>query len=243
MNDRLEQKLSELHNQNQPNPQFADQLEGQLTGMTIQTTPKKPFYLGTIARPIAATLTLFALVSVIVMTVEPFRNLAQDLIRFFVETPANNYVLGGDEDAFMDTVSVSTIEEAEAIAGFDALEWVEGGFHILNISAGEGYISIAYERENDRGVLMHVSKWLTDTRPEQHPIPSDTPITPITVNGVDGQFVMGYWYQEAENDVLWYNEHYRQLRWQDDGLSYHLLVSSPIARTAEQTVRVAETLR
>lgn len=234
--DLLEQQLQAMHRQNQPDADFANQLEQTLRAGHGENAPihtlKMPVYkrLGTIAASLLIVVILFA-------TIPPLRSFAEDIIDFFV--PGEGYVLPGNEGAYDDTVTVGTIAEAQAIAGIDALQWVDGGYTILNISAGEGVISIAYERENDRGVLMFVSKWRTGTRPEQYPISADADVILTTVNGHDAQYVAGGWFGD---EPQWYND-FRHLRWQDDEFSYSLLITEYTARTLEETVAIAESLR
>jgi len=234
MNDALERQLIRLHEQNQPDADFSISLERELRqihGASKSVPLRLVKRLSGIAASVIIAVILFA-------TVPPLRNLAEELVRFFI--PGSGYVLPGDEDAYSDAITVNTIEEGEQIAGFEALEWVDGGFNILVISAATDYLHIAYERINDRGALMHITKWRTDTRPERSPIEQGAEILQTTVNGADAQFVSGAWFGE---DPAWETDHYRQLRWVVGEFSYHLRVASPIARTMDETVAIAEALR
>jgi hypothetical protein len=234
MNDSLERKLMALHKQNQPDADFSDRLERELVSLHRAGVSRRSTQVKHIARAAAAIVIVIGLFA----TVAPLRSLAEEILRFFV--PGQGYVLPGDEAAYSDAVAVTTIEEAEAIAGFEALQWHGGGFNILAISAAPGYLHIAYERENDRGALMHVTKWRTDTRPEQTPIEAGVEIIQTSIDGVPAQFVAGAWFGE---DPAWEADHYRQLRWTFGDFSYHLRVASPIARTREETVSIAESLQ
>lgn len=234
-NNTLHDRLMILHTQNQPDADFADQLESQLRALaTHNPTPARPY--GRLALAAASIMMMI----VAFATVPPLRSLAQDIIDYFI--PSENYDPLENIEAGMydDVVTVETVAEAEKIAGIDALEWVDGGFDILAITAGEGSVTIAYEQVNhppDRGNLMIV---ITGARPETSPVSPEASIEEVTVNGVDGQFVAGAWFGEVPK---WEPDHYRQLYWQKDGISYHLMVARPIARTAEQTIAIAEALR
>lgn len=240
MTDVIENKLQMMYDENQPDSVFADQLEQELRRMHIRMAPARPVQSPRkrIVRQIVTVAASFAIVLGLVVTVPPLRSLAQSIFDFFI--PGDGYVLPGDENAYADVITVETVAEAESIAGIEALEWVEGGFNILHISAADGFIHIAYERENDRGVLMHITKWRTGTRPEQDPISTEAEVFHTTVDGIAAQFVTGAWFGEVP---YWEVDHYRQLRWEAEGFSYHLLVSSPFARSLEQAVAVAESLR
>jgi hypothetical protein len=234
MTDLLEKQLESIHAQNQPDDIFAHQLEQQLKAI------HKPVQHTTFPRRLAAVAASVLLLVGAFITVPPLRSMAEDVFDFFIT--GTTYRLAGEESAYMDVVMVNTVEEAEAIAGFEALEWVEGGFNILSISAGEGYIHITYERDNDRGVLMHITKWHTATRPEQHPIDASAQVEATTINGVDAQFVRGSFFGEEPN-LEWVADYYRQLRWQANGFSYRLMISWPVVQTLEQTVAIAESLQ
>ena len=237
MTNALEQKLQTIHNENQPDPAFAEQLEQELRRIHLSTTSTRPIQSRkvAIAHRMMAIAASFLIVLGLFTTVPPLRSLAQSIFDFFI--PGDGY---SASDEYADVVTVETVAEAESIAGMEALEWVEGGFNILHIGAEEGFISIAYERENDRGVLMHVSKWRTDTRPGQLPISPDAAIVNTTVNGESAQFAAGYWFG---SDPEWRPEHYRNLRWRDEEFSYSLQVSAPFADTLEEVVAVAEQLQ
>lgn len=242
MTNPLEEKLQALHRDNQPAPAFADALEQQLRTLsaaqpTADQAPVKRWPVGMMRR--AATLAAaLALTVTVVMTIPPLRTLAEEILQFFV--PGTGYVLPGNENAYGDTVMVSTLPEAEALAGFPAIQWRGGGFNILAVSAAPGYIQIGYERENDRGVLMHLSQWRTGSRPEQSPVSGAADVIQTQVHGVDAQFVAGAPF--GENPV-WRPDHYRQLRWEKDGFSYHLRVAEDIAASVDDVVKIAESLR
>lgn len=240
MTDSLEHKLQILYNENQPDPVFAERLEEELRRMYL-SKPSTRLLLSrkvAIAHRIAGIAACLLIVLGLFTAVPPLRSLAQTIFDFFI--PSDDY---SAPDAYDDVITVETVSEAESIAGIEALEWVEGGFNILHIGAADGYIAIVYERENDRGVLMHVSKWRIDTRPEQLAISPDTAIVDTVVKGEAAQFAAGYWFQHKDQPLTWETDHYRNLRWRDGEFSYSLQVSVPFAETLEEVVAVAESLR
>lgn len=235
MNDRLEQKLQALYEDNQPDVAFANALEQQLHAMHKGShSPVQRFSQHTLKRVgiVAASL---ALLIVVIATVPPLRTLAEELIQFFVL--GQGYALPADEPVYQDSVTVSNIAEGEVIAGFEALQWVGDGFHVIHVSAAEGYLHTTYERENERGALMILVQWRADSPLQPTPIDPDAEIIHTTIRGVEAQFVAGAPFGE---DAAWRSDHYRQLRWEANGIGYHLRVSAPIAISLEQVLMIAE---
>jgi hypothetical protein len=247
MNDPLEQKLNALHAANQPNAVFVNQLEQQLRLAHLENTAapasvvKQNGHLR-LRRRLLGIAASVVIISGLFAVIPPLRTLAQNIIDFFV--PSEEYADFGDTTAYDDLVSVDTIEEAEQIAGFEAMEWLDNEYKHLHIGAGKEFISIAYERKGDRGPLLIVTKYRTGTRPEQASVGPDTEVQSVVVRGVEGQFVTGTWVYYAPDDStpVWEPDHSRRLYWQHDGVSYQLYVLVHEVDTLEETVAIAEAL-
>lgn len=245
MSDALEKKLQSLHQQNQPDVDFANQLEQQLRDTYRESKPRMinsssrhylPYW-----RRLAAVAAMLTMVVGLFATVKPLQTLAQEIIDFFVHsdiTDSSELTHEGTPQPII----VGSIDEAEEIAGFDALEWHEEAFHTIFILAAEGYINLVYERENDRGPLVIISK-MSHTYPgDPAPVSPDTDIIDTTINDLPAQFVAGWWHTPRGESTQWHTEQ-RLLKWQDDHFHYSLTVSSYIADSLEDVVDLAESLR
>ncbi len=260
LNDSLEQKLNALHAANQPDAAFVDQLEEQLRMAQMQNTTSPVSLVKQngqlrLRRRLLGIAASVLLIAGLFAVVPPLRTLAQTIIDFFI--PSEEFALPGDDRPFTDVVQdiysdvtmVSTIEEAEDIAGFEAMEWVNDDFKIINIQAGTAYIMIVYEQANasDHGVTLSISKYLTGTRIEQAPVGPDAEVYPIEVRGVPGQVVSGGWLCRkatcAEDEYEWLSDTFTNLYWEKDGMSYQLSVSPLYAKNLVETLAVAEALR
>jgi hypothetical protein len=236
--DSLYDELAAVASRTAPEPEFANRLEQQLRAAHARRTSVKS---AALRRKLAVAAASLALTFGLFATVPPLRALAQSLIDYFV--PSDPPVGPPEPGTYPESIFVDTIEDAEAIAGFDAREWTADGFTIIHVSAAEGLVHILYERVGDRGNLVSLIQFRDGVLAETEPVPPTEHIQPIVVNGVEGQFVTGGWVQPTGGDVTWIEEHWRQAYWREDGINYHLRVSSTLARDASDTVAIAESLK
>ncbi|QPC80672.1 hypothetical protein G4Y79_13215 [Phototrophicus methaneseepsis] len=248
MTDLLEQELMALHQRNQPDAAFINQLEQTLRNSSAQRQPAiispkqeklriQPTYrhLGLVA---ASIVIIFALVA----AVEPLQTWAQEIFDFFIhsEITDSTQLVQHDQPEF---INVESITQAEEIAGFEALKWQAEHFNPIFILAAEGRITLVYEHKNDRGPLVIVSKTRNILPHEPEPVRPDATIINTKVNEYVAQFVAGWWHTPRDESTQWSAENQRLLHWQDDHFSYSLTVSSYIADTLDEVVELAESLR
>jgi hypothetical protein len=257
MTDPLHERLVTLHTQTQPDSQFADQLESDLRAaaqapqtseISFKAARQRRVYrrLGALAASVVIVAGLFA-------TVPPLRSFAEDVMNYFVPGP---YTQLTDEEMAMaraawPSVEVDTVAEAEAIAGFDILEWTAEGYQSFGIhavpsqSAGLGYEKLPLRPSE----VIWLEQYVAGSYGEgiTQPVGDASDIQSVMVNGVQGEYVRGSWHSEVvdgkEGPVTWRTDLFRQLHWEKDNIVYGITVSVKIADTPEEVIALAESLR
>ncbi|MEO0598757.1 MAG: hypothetical protein AAF126_21790 [Chloroflexota bacterium] len=230
-----------------PRPEFAQALENRLRQVhaeqqaPMRKTPTFPRW-----QAIAASVVL---VCVLIAMLPPTRAFAVQMMSVFFRSDSDTITVAPSNGFSLNTVQVNTIEEAEAIANFEATQWYDEGYFLRFIFAADGHINLVYEQAGDGvGSLVHISQ----TRRELvdgsafDAVPPDVDITSVTVNDYVGEYVEGYWFSFAEDGnttFRWDDNHFRQLQWTDDTYSYRLMIASDVVQNADEAVALAESLR
>lgn len=251
MNEQTELRLSHKDNEAiesiQPNPAFAEALETQLRQMHAERYPaKRHNYLNTHWQMAVASIVL---VCIMVMALPPTRTFAVQMVEFFFRSASDTITVQEGDGFALEPVEVNTVDEAEAIAGFEMNEWVNERYALRFVFADTGHINLVYEQIDDGfGSLVHVSQTLLERADTNafDAIPPDVDIVTVTVNQNTAYYVEGYWFsyvEDGDSTFRWVDDHYQQLQWMDDTYSYHLLIASDVVQSAEDAVMIAESLQ
>lgn len=262
MTDALERKLQMVHNENQPDQVFKEQLEQELRRLHASTMlvgsvhPRK----AGIARPVVAIAASFLIVLGLFATLPPLRGLAQDIIDFFIlgeETIETSVVIGGDAAVGDDPYSLSISELQDQVAGTLYLPTLLPDSYV--------YDGGSYNPQQAQFIVTYRCGTLNSIGLAAQPIEDATQILPyevggsaniidVNINGVQGQYVRGFWVlsvtgydpdapapdepiqQSAE--AVWTNESDQQMLWWYDAelsLSFVLSTMSGTIHSEEQS--------
>lgn len=251
MTDALEQKLHTMHNENQPDPVFAEQLEQELRRMhtsTISVRPIQARKVGTAHRIVAiaaSVLIVFGLFA----TVPPLRSFAQSLLEQLFPTT--------DEDQI--TITYSDLGTPQEFPTIDALREVAPYTVIVPSELSAGPIEDTYIYYSGRNVATqqyrtaNLNIWVS-----QQPIadaelngllafsfnmtlPDDVETRPVQIGTTQAELVRGMWVETGEVDAAgnilyrWSDRFwYFSLRWQDSTFVYEVAVMPSSRITAEE---------
>jgi hypothetical protein len=254
MSDLLHQRLTVLHEQTQPDSDFADQLEKELrgayeqtpqpVGLNLKVTRRTRLY-----RRLAVVAASLLIVVGLFITVPPLRSFAQDIMNYFVP---GVYTQPSEEDmaiASSGSRPVETVADAEAIAGFHVREWPEEGYQIAAINASKTLVGMLYESvpATRPSRIVSLEQSIAGVYGDTEPVGDGAHVETVTVNGVEGEYVQGMWTGEVTDGIagptVWNHDTYRQLRWQEGNIIYRVSISTEIADTPAEVVALAESLK
>ncbi|MGJ3240328.1 MAG: hypothetical protein ACFE0Q_16595 [Anaerolineae bacterium] len=261
MNDALEHKLQTIHNENQPDPIFAEQLEQELRSIHSSiylTEPIKPHSVS-IVRRIVAIAASFLIVLGLFATVPPLRVVAQDIIGFFIageETIETSVVIGGDASAEHNPYSLSISELQDQVAEMLYLP--------TYLPDGYVYDGGSYDLQQERSIITYRCSPLHSIGLTAQPVDDMAQIMPyevgesaniidVDIDGTYGQYVRGFWVLSVPNydsdapapdepiqepaEAVWTNDSDHQMLWWHDaniGLSFVLSTMSGSVHSEEQ---------
>lgn len=247
MTDLLEQKLNAIYDANQPDEEFAEQLEQQLKMMHRQPVsssgPVHTHKLALVRRLTTAAASLLIMIALFA-TVTPFRSLAEDIFNGLFPRADDN-VITVTHTASMDPetaalTSYLTIEEVRTLANFEVklptYPLQEYQFIGASYTPRRNVVSLVYERPGR--VLMISQQPLEDS--EQGlltagsiGIGADAIVSEIEIGVSNGEIVHGMWIVTdtstdstsgtTTSEMSWSpSASSRTLRWIQDGILYEI---------------------
>jgi hypothetical protein len=204
-----------------------------LAGANIQGEKMKPVQSRHYPRLALATLAIAALLAVASTTTQG-RALAQEVLQFFrradsYERPLPPGQVPGTPDpsapTAMPPAPLVSIEEAEALAGFDAKELpaVPQGFDFSGARAQEGGMSIEYNARGGGGALIinESSQGFMESEWDQAPAEF---ITSVRIGDLNAEIVQGaYVVYAGETTAKWNPDApILRLRWIEDGIWFEM---------------------
>jgi hypothetical protein len=180
------------------------------------------------------TLTVAVLMTLALITPQG-RAFAQTILQFFTRAESNSFPLQpsqiatNPEDPSLPTAEapapLTSVVEAEAQVGFDAAEFptVPEAFEYLGARLYGNAISIEYGVPSGGGnlILMQSKDGFVQSDWDKAPAES---ITPVRINGLDGEFVQGTFVVRAgETSATWNADAaILRLRWMKDGIWFEM---------------------
>jgi len=241
-----EQDLTQLATHIEPDTDFVDGLEAQLRQhhqrvTTPQTRKKQPYWRWASVAILSICIGLMALLP-------PAQTFAMQIFDFFFRTEGETIEYYPEEHQdFPETVEVESIQDAEALAGFDVYEWTDDRFVLRWIFAAEGITTLIYEQADSRGNVIHINQSTHNVRPLSpfNAVPEDVPIENVMVNDFAAQYVEGYWvnYGDGGNPIFeWTDDYFRQLHWVTDEYDFYLMFNESMVDDAQEAIGIAEAL-
>lgn len=204
-----------------PNPEFVEQLDRQLRQyhQSMNSRKRRSYRWGLVAA--------FLLVGLLtVLMVPATRSLAQGAWdELFKRAESTIYPTGEFVMMDLEWRSFETIAEAESAQGINIYAPPDAPFGYvltdIGVTADNQVVTLYYDRPG-RG--LYISQRKVSFGDKDGLIGSDANITPVTVRGVEGVYVIGAWVAERPSEGFTWNSDasFRSLRWVEDDTLYEI---------------------
>jgi len=264
MTDRIEDKLQEIYDENQPDPVFADQLEQELRRIHSSITPTKSVQSPGVKliRQLTTIAALFVIVLGLFAALPSLRSFAQDLLAQLFSTTNKNQI----------TITYNDLGTGQEFLTLDALQ-EDVPYRVIAPSVRHSEsVEATYFYYPDRHVaIQHYSNVPTQTDKtsrfniwiSHQPIanaqsdglfalgfdltlPDDVETRSVQIEDTQAELVQGMWVEtgelDADGNMLYrWSENFWQvsLRWQDSEYIYEVIVMPQSMRRLEELEQVA----
>ncbi|HKJ39290.1 MAG TPA: hypothetical protein VJ972_10975 [Anaerolineales bacterium] len=230
-----------------------------VTGNKLPTQQGEPMN-KMFTKRLAYSFLVVAFLTVVTLLTPQGRAFAQSVLQFFTRTESKSFELRPSQIVPVETAQADAtavppspsinVAEAEAQAGFDALELpsVPEGFNYLGARLYGDVINIEYEAQGAGGNLIISQSQNGYNQSSWDQVPADA-IRQVKIGKLDGEFVQGtFVVYPNETSATWNpNAPILKLRWVDNGIWFEIAKFGDVERIEyldqEGLIELAESLQ